>query len=199
MEKIILDKPINLDEVLEFAKVKHAGQKRDNGDDYIVHPIRVAKIVDYYKGQYSKNREVLLAASLLHDTLEDTYTSFLELRDHFGDEVASLVEELTSATFSSRIIGKAKYLAEKMQMMTNYALIIKLADRLDNVRDLSGTSDEKKQRTISDNEFIVDYLKEHRELTGSQTRLCEQIMYAIKKQTRKTTKEEKAEGETDEL
>ena len=183
MDKIILKKPIDLEEVLEFAKTKHAGQKRDNGDDYIVHPIRVAKLVDYYKGQYSKNRDVILAASLLHDTLEDTYTSFLELKDNFGAAVASLVEEVTSATFSSKIIGKAKYLAEKMQMMTNYALIIKLADRLDNMRDLGSTSEEKKQRTINDNLFILDYLPKHRDLTGSQTKLCGEIKKEIEKQT----------------
>ena len=202
MEKIILDKPINLDEVLEFAKVKHAGQKRDNGDDYIVHPIRVAKIVDYYKGQYSKNREVLLAASLLHDTLEDTYTSFLELRDHFGIEVASLVEELTNASYSSKIIGKGLYLAEKMQMMTNYALIIKLADRLDNVRDLEFTSKDKKQRIISDTQFILNYLPEHRELTGSQTKLCAEIKKAIDKQNTNLSEKKpnkNGEGETNDL
>jgi len=181
MDKIILEKPIDLAEVLEFASEKHKGQKRDDGEDYIVHPIRVAKIVDFYKGQYSKNREVILAASLLHDTLEDTYTSFLELKDNFGAAVASLVEELTSATFSSRIIGKAKYLAEKMQFMTNYALIIKLADRLDNIRDLAYSSEGKRQRTISDNQFIIDYLKEHRELTGSQTKLCADIKAEIDK------------------
>ena len=199
MEKIVLEKPIDLEEVLEFAKLKHAGQKRDNGEDYIVHPIRVAKLVDYYKGQYSKNREVLLAASLLHDTLEDTYTSFLELRDHFGIEVASLVEELTNASYSSKIIGKGLYLAEKMQMMTNYALIIKLADRLDNVRDLNYTCEEKKERILNDTQFILDYLPKHRELTGSQTKLCAEIQSEINKRKMKENKKDKLEGEANEL
>ena len=72
MSKIKLDKEINLDEVLRFAKEKHKGQKRDDGQEYITHPIRVAKIIYDYKAKYSSNKEVLIAAALLHDTLEDT-------------------------------------------------------------------------------------------------------------------------------
>ena len=167
MSKIELEKDIDLNEVLEFAKEKHKGQKRDSGEDYIVHPIRVAKLVDTYKAQFSKNREVLIAAARLHDTLEDTYTSYRELTERFGIVVASLVQELTTAKYASKMKSKAKYLAEKMTNMTSYALLIKLADRYDNICDLSGTSIDKRTRTINDTKYIIDYLIKNRELTSS--------------------------------
>ena len=181
MAKIQLEKPIDLQKVLEFATEKHKGQKRDGGKDYIVHPIRVAEIVDKYKAKDSKNREVLLAAALLHDTLEDTYTSYRELAENFGDAVASLVQELTTAKYASKTIGKGLYLAEKMQYMTNYALTIKLADRLDNVNDLLGCSFEKQARIVKETYFILDYLIKRRALTTSQQMLTTEIKKSLEK------------------
>ena len=179
MPKIDIEKQINLKEVLAFAKEKHKGQKRDDGSDYINHPMRVAKLVDKYKGQYSKNREVLIAASLLHDTLEDTYTSYREIKDHFGDAVASIVLELTTAKYASKLMSKAMYLAKKMQMMTNYALTIKLADRLDNLSDLEHSSEDKKTRTINDTKYILDYIEKYRALTKTQQKFVEMIRQKI--------------------
>lgn len=175
MEKIDVRRQIDLNEVLKFATEKHKGQKRDDGQDYIVHPIRVSKIVDKYKAKDSQNRDILLAASLLHDTLEDTYTSYRELEEHFGKEVASIVEELTTAPFVPKMIGKGLYLAEKMQMMTNYALTIKLADRLDNLCDLENCTPQKVARTVNDTEFILDYLSKRRTFTKSQLKLVDAI------------------------
>ncbi len=180
MPKIELEKEIDLETVLKFATEKHKGQKRDNGDEYISHPIRVAKLVDEYKAKYSKNREVLVAAALLHDTLEDTYTSYRELSEKFGDVVASIVLELSTAKYGSKLIGKARYLAEKMQMMTNYALTIKLADRYDNICDLESTSNEKRIRTIDDTKFIVAYLEKERKLTKTQQLFVNIIKEKIK-------------------
>ena len=106
MPKIELDREIDLEEVLRFATEKHKGQKRDDGRDYITHPIRVAKIVEKFKAGKSVNKNVLIAGALLHDTLEDTYTSYKELVDKFGDVVASLVLELTNADYCCKFIGK---------------------------------------------------------------------------------------------
>ncbi|MBR4124115.1 MAG: bifunctional (p)ppGpp synthetase/guanosine-3',5'-bis(diphosphate) 3'-pyrophosphohydrolase [Clostridia bacterium] len=179
MTKIYVEKPFDLKEVLEFAKEKHKGQKRDDGSDYINHPMRVAKIVDDYKGKFSKNRKILFAAALLHDTLEDTYTSYKEIADHFGEYVASLVLELTTAKYACHYIGKAQYLAEKMEHMTSYALTIKLADRLDNLSDMVGCKMEKQQRTINDTIYILDHLEKTRKLTESQQKLTELIKEQI--------------------
>ena len=180
MPKIKIDKEINLDEVLKFATLKHKNQKRDDGKDYIIHPIRVAKIIDEYKAEFSVNRNVLLAGALLHDTLEDTYTSYHELVEKFGEVVASLVLELTTAKYACNYIGKAQYLAEKMQHMTNYALTIKLADRLDNVRDLGGCKADKRKKILKDTVYILNYLQKNRELTSTQISLCAAIKEAMK-------------------
>ena len=179
MAVIKLDKDFEIEDVLRFATEKHKGQKRDGGEDYISHPIRVAKIVDEYKAKNSLNKKVLIAAALLHDTLEDTYTSYNEIVDNFGEIVASIVMELTTAKYGCKIIGKAQYLAEKMQFMTNYALFIKLADRLDNLCDMKGCTEEKKQRTIKDTIYIMDYLQKRRTLTKSQKKLADSIKQQI--------------------
>ena len=182
MTAIKLDKDFKLEDVLEFATKKHKGQKRDDGQEYIVHPIRVANIVNEYKGKYSSNKKILLAAALLHDTLEDTYTSYKELAEKFGKYVASLVLELTTADYACNYKGKAVYLSEKMEHMTSYALTIKLADRLDNISDLHGCSEAKKQKTIKDTIYILDYLEKRRELTKSQIMLIDAIKEQIEKQ-----------------
>ena len=180
MPKIQLKKPIDINQVYLFAKSKHEGQKRDNGADYITHPVNVAKIIKEVKGD-SKNIDVLVAAALLHDTLEDTYTSYRELEENFGKEIASIVMELTTAPVVPKMIGKAKYLATKMENMTNYALLIKFADRYNNLCDLNGTTQEKRQRTISDTEYILNYLSSRRTYTTSQQKLVDLIQKQIKK------------------
>ncbi|MGN1213167.1 MAG: HD domain-containing protein [Christensenellales bacterium] len=178
MPKIQLKKPIDVNQVYLFAKAKHEGQKRDNGADYISHPVSVAKIIKEVKGD-SKNIDILVAAALLHDTLEDTYTSYRELEENFGKEIASIVMELTTAPFVPKMIGKAKYLATKMENMTNYALLIKFADRYNNLCDLNGTTQEKRQRTISDTEYILNYLSSRRTYTTSQQKLVDLIQKQI--------------------
>lgn len=180
MAKIQVEKPLDLEEVLRFAKEKHKGQKREDGSEYINHPMRVAKIVDDHKGKFSKNRKILFAAALLHDTLEDTYTSYKELVDNFGEYVASLVLELTTAKYACHYIGKAQYLAEKMEHMTSYALTIKLADRLDNLTDVVGCKEEKKQRMVNDTVYILSHLEKTRKLTESQQELTDLIKAQIK-------------------
>lgn len=167
--------------VLAFACKKHQGQFRDDGKPYITHPLRVAELVAKYKK--SKNIKLLMSAALLHDTLEDTYTSPKELYDFFGKDspVPSLVIELTTAKFVPKLIGKAQYLAQKMEHMTSYALVIKLCDRLDNITDLEGCSLEKKERTLSDTRFIMNHLKQNRQLTNTHKNIMNEIEKVLNK------------------
>ena len=72
-------------------------------------------------------------------------------------------------------MSKAMYLAKKMQMMTNYALLIKLADRLDNLSDLEHSSEDKKNRTINDTKFILEYIEKYRPLTKTQQQFISMI------------------------
>lgn len=156
-----------------FAKEKHRGQLRDGGQAYIVHPVRVAKLIIQHKS--SKNIELLVAGALLHDTLEDTYTSYRELEDNFGEVVASMVMELTTASYVPKLEGKDIYLSHKMENMSSYALCIKLADRLDNLSDLSQVREEKRVRTLNQTKNIIDYLTAHRKLTKAQQSLVNEI------------------------
>lgn len=162
-----------------FAREKHRGQKRDGGEPYIIHPIRVARIV--FENKRSKNISLLLCAALLHDTLEDTYTSYKELTDIFGEAVASLVMELTTASLACRIEGKDNYLCHKMENMTSYALFVKLADRLDNISDLEHSSQEKSERMLRETENILNYLSKHIQFTSSQQKLVDKINARLKK------------------
>lgn len=164
---------INIDDVLAFATERHKGQLRSDGQEYITHPIRVSKLVAEYKP--SKNSKVLEAGALLHDVLEDTYTSYRELQDRFGEVVASLVMEVTSSTYVPKLVGKQIYLAHKMRYMSSYALIIKLADRLDNVSDLAGLKIEKIQKTFFDTIYMINYIEGKRILTDAQARLIQAI------------------------
>lgn len=168
-----INEQINIDEVLAFAKERHLGQFRSDGQDYITHPVRVCALVEKYKP--SKNSNVIKAGALLHDVLEDTYTSYRELQDRFGEIVASLVMEVTSSTFMPKLVGKQIYLAHKMQYMSSYALIIKLADRLDNISDLRGLSEEKIKKTFFDTIYMINFIETKRMLTDAQTNLIAAI------------------------
>lgn len=173
---IDINEEINIKEVLEFATERHKGQLRSDGQEYITHPIRVSEIVEKYKP--SQNMSVLKAGALLHDVLEDTYTSYRELEDRFGEVVASLVMEVTSSTYVPKLVGKQIYLAHKMQYMSSYALIIKLADRLDNISDLKGLKEEKIRKTFFDTIYMINYIENKRILTDAQSNL----IGAIRKQ-----------------
>lgn len=161
---------------LKVANKKHKGELRDDGTPYVEHPIRVAEYS--YEFKKSKNASMIYMASLLHDTIEDTYTSYRELDDMFGKEVASLVMELSTAKFAPACLegGKAEYLSKKMANMTNYALFIKFCDRYDNLCTLDGCSAKKREKTIYETKIILDYLLKNRELTGSQKNIVSKII-----------------------
>ncbi len=161
-----------------FAKEKHKDQKRDGGEPYIIHPIRVAEIV--FENKRSKNFSVLIAAALLHDTLEDTYTSYRELEECFREAIASLVMEVTTASVACRMEGKDTYLSHKMQHMTSYALFVKLADRLDNISDLDKSPAEKRERIFRDTQNIINYLSKNITFTSSQQKLVNKINLILK-------------------
>ncbi len=165
---------LDYDYVLDFATRKHAGQFRADGvTPYINHPILVAEIVKKFK--QSSKIEHIIAAALLHDTLEDTYTSYRELIDNFGEIAASIVIELTTADYMCDLVGKPNYLKTRMCIISPYALVVKLADRLANILDSNNLPLEKRRKLKEDTIEIIDYLEKNRELSGSQTRLVSEI------------------------
>ena len=157
---------------INFAATKHKDQvRRDSGLPYVTHPIIVSQLIAKYKSSSSKLDE-LQAAGLLHDTLEDTDTSYLELEREFGPLVASIVMELTSDPEAIKKVGKNEYLKQKMIKMSKYAFVIKLIDRLSNVLDVPGSSYVRK--TLD----MMDFLKTHREdITERQLTIIHEIEY----------------------
>lgn len=170
----------DLRQVLQYATDAHAGQTRSGGEPYIGHPVRVAQIVQQYK--QSHNIDSLIAAAYLHDTIEDTDTTHEALHDLFGGLVASLVLELTSDLEQIEKVGKKEYLAKKMAHdMSSYGLVIKLADRLDNVKDIAtAKSPAWRARYKAETLHIMDYLEQNRVLSGTHQKLVGLIREKLK-------------------
>lgn len=116
--------------VLEFARVSHEGQVRKyTGEDYIVHPMAVADMVERHGGS-----EVQVCAALLHDVVEDTQYTLADINANFGHEVTTLVQWLTDTSRPSdgnRRIRKAID-ADRLSKAPAEAQFIKLADLIDN-------------------------------------------------------------------
>lgn len=132
------------------AKSSHEGQYRRSGDPYISHPVAVCRILAEMGMDYQS-----LMAALLHDVIEDTDTTYEELAAQFGDTVADLVDgvsKLTQIEFRS----KAEAQAENFQKMTLAmakdirVILVKLADRLHNMRTLGPLSYEKRKRIATE-------------------------------------------------
>src|SRR5829696_3927202 len=128
-----------------FSCEHHADQRRQSGEDFIVHPVGVAKICAGMR----LDTETLCAA-LLHDTVEDTSASLLEVREQFGEEIASLVDgvtKLTGITFKSRDERQAENYRKMMVAMATdvRVILIKLADRLHNMRTIDALPKQKQQ------------------------------------------------------
>jgi HD domain/Cytidylyltransferase-like len=158
------------EEALQYATQAHAGQTRSGGEPYITHPMRVADHIRQYK--QSHNLDALISAAYLHDTVEDTDTTHEALQDLFGGLVASLVKELTSDPEQIKKVGKAQYLAHKMAAMSSYALVIKLADRLDNVKDITtARTPQWRQKYKNETEHILNYIEKTRALSGTHQKL----------------------------
>jgi len=157
-----------------YAAQAHSGQKRSGGKPYISHPVRVANLVKKYKD--SKELDKLLSAAFLHDTIEDTDTTEEQLRKMFGDLVASLVKELTSDKDKIEKLGKAEYLTQKMIHMSSWGLVIKLADRLDNVADIkTAKTPEWRHRYRAETENILTQLEQNRKLSGTHQAIIADI------------------------
>ncbi|HEY2603720.1 MAG TPA: bifunctional (p)ppGpp synthetase/guanosine-3',5'-bis(diphosphate) 3'-pyrophosphohydrolase [Thermoleophilaceae bacterium] len=128
-----------------FACEHHADQLRRSGEDFIIHPVGVAKICAGMR----LDTETLCAA-LLHDTVEDTSASLDEVRESFGDEIATLVDgvtKLTGITFQSRDERQAENYRKMIVAMSAdvRVILIKLADRLHNMRTLGPMPKQKQQ------------------------------------------------------
>ena len=129
----------------EFARAAHEQQRRVTGEPYIIHPLATAEILT----ELEVDADTLIAA-LLHDTIEDTGISYEELAARFGEDVASLVDGVTK-------LGRIPYSSKEEIQAENFrkmflamakdirVVLIKLADRLHNMRTMKHMTPEKQQ------------------------------------------------------
>lgn len=158
---------------IDVSRESHKNQFRKSGEEYFVHPKRVAQIVKRFKR--SKRLNQLVAAALLHDTVEDTTLSLKDVKSLFGGLISNLVEELTSDEQKIKRQGKAQYLSEKMKNMSSWALVIKLSDRLDNVSDLKTAKPDFVRRYRDETLYILNELENARKLSDTQNKLITAI------------------------
>jgi (p)ppGpp synthase/HD superfamily hydrolase len=157
---------------IRFAEKKHAGQKRKvSGAEYINHPLTVSYIVANFKR--SKNLEILIASAILHDTVEDTDTTFEEILAEFGMFVATLVFELTDDKPLRDKMGKLEYQKAKWSGLSNYALFLKFCDRLNNM------SDSPTEAAVAMTLEILAHVEKKRKLTKSQKEVVAEIKRVI--------------------
>jgi len=142
-------KPAILSKAYNFALNAHENQKRDSGDPYLIHPVAVADILCDLKLD-----SATITTGLLHDTIEDTHATYKMVEREFGKEVADLVDGVTKI---SKLEGKAisNSKAEnfrKLILATSKdirVLLVKLADRLHNMRTLSHINEKDRRQRIA--------------------------------------------------
>lgn len=157
---------------LNLAAEGHLGQERKGtGLPYIVHPVTVSYLLLKYK--VSKKIEDLMCATILHDAIEDTSITFVDIAKEFSPLTATLVQELTSDQEEIKLIGKLEYLKKKMVAMSSYGLVLKLLDRLANVMDMP--TEQTKKDTIE----LLDHITRNRKLSGTHHRIINDIINII--------------------
>lgn len=124
----------------EFAAHKHRDQRRKDAgaSPYINHPLSVASVLCNEGGI---SDPVILAAALLHDTLEDTETSYEELRGQFGEEIADVVVEVTDTKWLAKHSRKRLQISKAAHSSTR-AAAVKIADKISNLRAMLATPPE---------------------------------------------------------
>jgi len=127
--------PTQLLKALAFAADKHRHQRRKDAEEspYINHPIAVATVLAAEGGV---SDEAMLMAAALHDTVEDTQTTFAELEEHFGPEVTGLVRELTDDKSLEKMERKRLQIVHAPHASPR-AKQLKIADKVCNIRDLT--------------------------------------------------------------
>jgi GTP pyrophosphokinase len=137
----------------EFAREAHRPQRRKSGEPYIIHPVCVARIV---AEELELGADPVIAA-FLHDVVEDTEYSIEDIRERFGDDVAFLVGVVTKEKkdkyVQSKQVDNYRQILASMQYDVR-ALLIKLADRLHNMRTLSSMRPDKQMKIAGETDYF---------------------------------------------
>lgn len=155
-----------IDRAMAFASKKHEGQTLYD-KPYISHCLLVYEIVSEIE---PTNIEMQVGA-VLHDTLEDTYTSVNELKKNFNNRIASLVVELTDADYRKKELGHIEYHSKKMLNLSDDALTIKLADRISQSMNIYNAPKERVKKRADVTSAIIKFLEANRALNKSHKEL----------------------------
>ena len=141
--------PERLDKAFNFAVKAHQNQKRASGDPYSVHPIEVANILTELKLD-----SATITTGLLHDTIEDTFATYETIKNEFGDEIAELVDGVTKISVFENTAGLNSKVENfrKLILATSKdirVLLVKIADRLHNMRTIKAIPKEEKRQRIA--------------------------------------------------
>ena len=133
-----------IEKVFLFAKEGHKDQKRNSGEPYIIHPLQVALILADLNMD-----DATIMAGLMHDVLEDTECSFDQMKELFGEEVTRLVDGVTklkNLKYKTKQESQAENIRKMVMAMSKdiCVIIIKLADRMHNMRTLEYITPQKK-------------------------------------------------------
>jgi GTP pyrophosphokinase len=154
-KKVSEDGKIRIRKAFEFANNAHAGVKRKSGEPYIIHPLAVAKVVIEEIGLSATS----IISALLHDVVEDTDYTLEDISNLFGEKVASIVDGLTklSDEFTPQHDSKQANNFRKMLMTLSddvRVILIKLADRLHNMRTLDSMPPHKQLKIAAETLYI---------------------------------------------
>lgn len=169
---------ISLKKANDFATKAHDGQiRKSSGEPYVMHPTAV---FDFLQKLGVKDRNVLVS-SYLHDTIEDSPTTFNILKKEFNKDVARIVKGLSSSIKGIQALGKPQYLAKKMISMDAEVLTIKLADRWHNLQDMMSMPKDKAQKYMDQTSFILQELTAKKKLNKTHKKIIKSIEQTLKK------------------
>ena len=144
-----------IERAFKFAKEAHKGIRRRSGEPYILHPIAVARIVSHEIGLGSTS----ICAALLHDVVEDTEYTVEDIENHFGKKIASIVDGLTKISggiFGDQASAQAENFRRLLLTMSEdiRVILIKMADRLHNMRTLGSMLPSKQYKIAGETLYI---------------------------------------------
>ena len=167
--------PPDLLEAVIFAVRRHAGQTRKaTATPYVLHPLRTARTVMAITLPEGVRRDHCAVAAVLHDTLEDTPTTAAELEARFGPQVTRIVEELTQDQQLPKAQRRRRML-DHCGQLSPAARVVKLADRLDNLREMDSLGDA----------FIQRYCAETTEMLAKLRGACPELEAAVAAELRR--------------
>ncbi len=157
-----------INKAISWARKYHGDQKRKSGEPYYSHPLEVAYMISEYKLKTD-----VIAASILHDIVEDTEVTVEMIQGTFGQRIAEMVDRLTRDRPDGTKLTVGQVLNNAYQLKDKEVLIIKLFDRLHNIQTIGSMNIEKMEKIA--NETLINFvlLSEYLELTSTGKKVQE--------------------------